>query len=115
MQREHRPPPEVLTEDEIRLLLRACSVKAPTGVRNRALIVVLYRGGLRLGEALALKPMDLDLIEHQRRPLHHSLVVLDRVVEVIEPTRIAARIREPVRRAVPGRIRQGTLAAPVEI
>ncbi len=69
MQREHRPPPEVLTEDEIRLLLRACSVKAPTGVRNRALIVVLYRGGLRLGEALALKPMDLDLIEGTVRVL----------------------------------------------
>ncbi len=69
MQREHRPPPEVLTEDEIRLLLRACSVKAPTGVRNRALIVVLYRGGLRLGEALALEPLDLDLIEGTVRVL----------------------------------------------
>ncbi len=62
MQRRRTPHPEVLTEDEIRRLLRACSAKAPTGVRNRALIVALYRGGLRLGEALALKAMDLDLI-----------------------------------------------------
>ena len=61
MQRQ-RQHPEVLTEDEIRSLLRACSAKAPTGVRNRALIVALYRGGLRLGEALALKAVDLDLI-----------------------------------------------------
>ena len=30
------------------------------GVRNRALLAVLYRGGLRIGEALALYPKDLD-------------------------------------------------------
>ncbi len=58
--RRRRQPAEVLTEDEVRRLLRACSSKAPTGVRNRALIAVLYRGGLRIGEALALKPKDLD-------------------------------------------------------
>ena len=53
-------PAEILTPDEIRALIRACSNRAPTGVRNRALIVTLYRGGLRLGEALALKPKDMD-------------------------------------------------------
>jgi len=31
-----------------------------TGVRNRALIVVLYRGGLRVSEALVLQPRDVD-------------------------------------------------------
>jgi site-specific recombinase XerD len=30
-------------------------------VRNRALIVVLWRGGLRISEALALRPVDVDL------------------------------------------------------
>lgn len=55
-----RFPVEVLTEDEVRELLRACSPKAPTGIRNRALIAFLYRGGLRIGEALALRPKDLD-------------------------------------------------------
>ena len=50
----------MLTEDEVRRLLRACSPKAPTGIRNRALIALLYRGGLRIGEALALRPKDLD-------------------------------------------------------
>jgi site-specific recombinase XerD len=53
-------PPEVLTEDEVKSLIRACSNRAPTGVRNRALIIVLYRAGLRLSEALALKPKDID-------------------------------------------------------
>src|SRR2546426_5931752 len=49
-------PAELLTPDEVRALIRACSATAPTGIRNRALLVVLYRGGLRVGEALALDP-----------------------------------------------------------
>jgi site-specific recombinase XerD len=53
-------PPEVLTEDEVKALIRACSNRAPTGIRNRALIVVICRAGLRLFEALALKPKDID-------------------------------------------------------
>ena len=42
----------------MRVLMRACSNRAPTGIRNRALITTMYRGGLRLGETLALKPKD---------------------------------------------------------
>jgi site-specific recombinase XerD len=53
-------PAEVLTPDEAKSLIRACSSRAPTGVRNRALITVMYRGGLRLGEALALRPKDVN-------------------------------------------------------
>lgn len=53
-------PVEVLTDEEVKNLIRACSNRAPTGIRNRALIVVLYRGGLRLAEALALEPKDVD-------------------------------------------------------
>jgi integrase/recombinase XerD len=55
-----RYPAELLTATEVRALLRACSSRAPTGIRNRALIAALYRGGLRLSEALALQPKDLD-------------------------------------------------------
>ena len=53
-------PAEILTPDEVRALVKACSSRAPTGVRNRALLVLLYRGGLRLSEALRLYPKDLD-------------------------------------------------------
>ena len=53
-------PPEVLTADEVKALIRASSNRAPTGIRNRALITVMYRAGLRLSEALALKPKDID-------------------------------------------------------
>ncbi len=53
-------PVEVLTDAEVQALIKACSGRAPTGIRNRALIVVLYRAGLRITEALNLKPKDLD-------------------------------------------------------
>ena len=53
-------PPELLTPEDVRALLGACSAKAPTGVRNRALVVTLYRAGLRLDEALTLLPADVD-------------------------------------------------------
>ena len=55
-----RFPAEILTDSEVDALIEACSSRAPTGIRNRALIVLLYRGGLRISEALALKPKDLD-------------------------------------------------------
>jgi site-specific recombinase XerD len=53
-------PIEILTPDEARALINAASTRAPTGIRNRALLVTLYRGGLRLAEALALKAADVD-------------------------------------------------------
>jgi site-specific recombinase XerD len=56
-----RRPPEVLSEAEVIALLKACSTRAPTGVRNRALIAVLWRCGLRISEALALELRDVDL------------------------------------------------------
>jgi site-specific recombinase XerD len=51
----------VLSEPEAIALIRACSTRAPTGVRNRALIAVLWRSGLRISEALALELRDVEL------------------------------------------------------
>lgn len=55
-----RYPAEVLTPDEVRQLIRSASGRAPTGIRNRALLATMYRGGLRVAEALALHPKDVD-------------------------------------------------------
>jgi integrase/recombinase XerD len=52
---------ELLTPQEATALVRASSGRAPTGIRNRALVAVMYRSGLRPGEALALMPADIDL------------------------------------------------------
>lgn len=54
-------PAEVLSRQEVCDLMAACSRRGPTGLRNRALIVVMWRAGLRVAEALALYPKDVDL------------------------------------------------------
>lgn len=63
-------PPEPLNEQEVKVLIRACSKRAVTGIRNQALIVVLYRAGLRISEALTLMPKDLDAQASTIRVLH---------------------------------------------
>jgi site-specific recombinase XerD len=50
---------EVLTGAEVNAIIAACSPVSLTGIRNRALITVLYRGGFRIAEALALRPVDV--------------------------------------------------------
>ena len=54
-------PAEVYSPAEIDGVLRVISRRAPTGIRNHALIVIGYRCGLRLAEALALNLKDVDL------------------------------------------------------
>jgi site-specific recombinase XerD len=63
-------PPEPLTHAEVLTLLRSCSTKAPTGQRNAALIVLLWRAGLRCREALDLFPKDVDANAQTVRVLH---------------------------------------------
>jgi len=52
---------DLLTAGEIEALIKTCSNRAPTGIRNRALIGLTWRTGLRIGEVLALLPKDVDL------------------------------------------------------
>jgi site-specific recombinase XerD len=63
-------PAEPLTKDEVRALIGVCSKRAPTGIRNRAMLVVMYRGGLRVGETLQLLPKDLNADAGTIRILH---------------------------------------------
>jgi site-specific recombinase XerD len=50
----------VLSPAEMLALLNQCQ-STVTGIRNRALLTVLYRGGLRPAEALSLYPKDVRL------------------------------------------------------
>jgi len=68
--RGRRLPPEVLSHAEVCALIEACGRYAPLGLRNRALIALLYRAGLRINEALSLYPKDLDLADGSVRVLH---------------------------------------------
>jgi site-specific recombinase XerD len=56
--------PEPLDAAEVLAIMDQCSRRAPTGIRDRALIALMYRTGLRISEALALRPSDVD---HDRR------------------------------------------------
>jgi len=67
---KRRLPPEVLSDAEVGALMGACGRHAPTGIRNRALIALLYRTGLRINEALSLYPKDLELAAGSVRVLH---------------------------------------------
>jgi len=53
--------PEVLAPDDARALLDAPSEESWTGLRSRALLALLYGGGLRVSEAVGLELGDLAL------------------------------------------------------
>jgi integrase/recombinase XerD len=65
-----RYPAETLTPDEVRSLLAACGGDSLSAVRNHALIVTLWRAGLRCSEALSLRPVDVDFGRGSIRVLH---------------------------------------------
>jgi site-specific recombinase XerD len=56
-----RFPVEVLSGDEVLALLAAIKGPSLTVARNRALVALIYRSGLRVSEALQLQPKDIDL------------------------------------------------------
>jgi len=58
---DKRYPAEPLTPAEVNAILSQCSRRAPTGIRNRALLTLLYRSGLRISELRNLRPVDVDL------------------------------------------------------
>jgi len=66
MSRVRRPPslrplPKVLTSEEVEALLAAPNQACPMGLRDAAMIDVLYATGLRVSELLALRLGDLQL------------------------------------------------------
>lgn len=59
--RRKRRLPKTISRDEAAALLAAPNTRAPTGLRNRCILELMYRAGLRVGETLALQPRDVDL------------------------------------------------------
>ena len=83
-------PAEPLTSAEVQALLRACGDDM-AGNRNRALIVLYWRCGLRNAEALALREVDVDVENGTVTVLHgkgdrRRVVAIDReAVEMLRP------------------------------
>lgn len=59
--KKRRPLPRVLTEPQVEALLGAPEAGTPRGLRDRAMIEVLYATGLRVSELCGLRTRQLDL------------------------------------------------------
>lgn len=57
--------PQYLTVAEVKALLSVPDTSTPQGVRNRAIVEVLYGAGLRVSELVALDVEDVDLAQLQ--------------------------------------------------
>ncbi|WP_315793072.1 tyrosine recombinase [Paenibacillus sp. BIC5C1] len=54
-----KTPPQVLTVQEIELLLSSPDTRSPQGVRDRAMLELLYATGIRVSELIALDVRDV--------------------------------------------------------
>ena len=59
--RRKRRLPKTISRAEAAALLAAPNTRAPTGLRNRCILELMYRAGLRVGEVLALEPRDVNV------------------------------------------------------
>jgi len=55
--------PRVLSVDDVLNLLAQPDIKTPAGIRDRAMLEVLYATGLRVSELVSLKTLDVNLEE----------------------------------------------------
>lgn len=51
--------PDILSEEEVTTLLNQPNVKVPTGLRNRCMLELMARGGLRVAEIVNLRPSNI--------------------------------------------------------
>ncbi len=58
-----RNVPEVLSADEVSRLLESPSADTPEGLRDRAMLELMYSSGLRVSELCGLKESDIDASE----------------------------------------------------
>lgn len=57
--------PRVLTEDQVSEVLRAADLSTPKGIRDRAIMEVLYSTGMRAGELVAMRLGHIWFDEHK--------------------------------------------------
>jgi len=65
--RTRKHPPESYTSEEMKRVFSIISQKAPAGIRNRAMLALGYRAGLRISEVLGLYPKDINQVQGKVR------------------------------------------------
>jgi site-specific recombinase XerD len=63
-------PAEPLSAAEVRALLKACGGSTRTAIRDHALLVLMWRVGLRCSEALDLRPSDVNFAAKSVRVMY---------------------------------------------
>ena len=61
--KRERRLPSILTKDQLSALIAAADEQTPQGLRNRAILELMYAAGVRLSEIVALDLPNLDLLE----------------------------------------------------
>jgi integrase/recombinase XerD len=95
--------PDVLSKDEVLRLLEAPDTESPEGIRDRAMLELLYAAGLRVSELCALELNDLDLEAGLVRAVGKGSK--ERLVPMGENA--AGRLREYLRYVRPGLAKNG--------
>jgi integrase/recombinase XerD len=94
-----RTLPKTLSSAEVSALMGACNLNCPTGLRDRALLEVMHRCGLRVSECCGLAVRD---VRWKERAVHLSSEVAkggrEAVVYLDEPTTAMLRRWVDVRR-----------------
>ncbi|NLF01901.1 MAG: tyrosine recombinase [Anaerolineales bacterium] len=95
--------PRHLSVTEVEALLAVPDLSTPLGLRNRAIIEVLYGAGLRVSELVGLDLADLDLLQRQVRVLgkgdkervgllgQHAVRALEQYLRVGRPALLGQR------------------------
>ena len=87
--RFQRRLPVVLSEAEVDTLLRAPSADTPQGLRDRAILELLYGSGLRISETLALDVGHVNLV--QNYVIAYGKGRKERLVPISDPCRAAVQ------------------------
>lgn len=94
--------PRILTPDDQKKLLQQPNSRYPTGVRNRAMLVLMLHAGLKVSELLALRPDDLNLLtgdlilDQEEGPASRSLWIDDHDIEWLwDWWKIRANLSDP--------------------
>ena len=85
--------PTVYTNDDVRAILAACNRRSPSGLRDAALIAVVYSGALRIHEALDLADHDIEfsgemrgrlVVNHGKGDKQRFVWLPDSVLDLVE-------------------------------